>query len=174
MMGAMLPRPALIALALAVTAAACGGPGPAPATTTPTRSPTPAVTTTTPASPTATSPSPGEGHGSHEGGPELDAYLALCEVSSQVEAGDLERAEATFHDEVHEALHELAERLETTDRAASAALLVAKARVEEDLERDPIDAGALAKDVRGLLRAMADALAAAGDPPPACPAETAG
>ena len=162
MMSAMVPRalPALIALALSVTVAACAGAGEAGSSP-----------TTPPAGASASSPSPGEGHGSHEGGTELDAYLALCEMASQVEAGDLERAAATFHDEVHEALHGLADRLETTDRAASAALLVAKARVEEDLDRDPIDAGALGTDVRELLRAMADALAAAGDPAPACPAE---
>lgn len=164
MMVGMSPRPAPtsrgLALALAVAAAACAGPREA--------SPSPTISTSPPASPSTTSPSPEQSHGSHEGGPEVDAYLALCDMAAQVEAGDLDRAEATFHDEVHEALHELADRLETTDRAASAALLVAKTRVEEDLARDPIDAGALGKDVRGLLRAMAHALEAAGDAPPAC------
>lgn len=112
--------------------------------------------------------------GDPAGGPPsaTEAYLALCDMSAQVEAGDLDRAESTFHDEIHEALHELADRLDRTDRAASAALLVAKARVEEDLAREPIDGAALARDVEALLGAMGDALEAAGDPAPACPAET--
>lgn len=164
-MAAMSPRPAPtsrglalgLAFGLAMVTGACAGPREA------TSSPTTHL-----AGPFTTSPSPEQGHGSHEGGPEVGAYLALCDMAAQVEAGDLDRAEATFHDEVHEPLHELADRLETTDRAASAALLVAKTRVEEDLARDPMDAGALGKDVWGLLRAMADALEAAGDAPPAC------
>lgn len=170
MMVGMPPRPAPtsrgLALAVAVAAAACAGPREA--------SPSPTIRATSPASPPTTSPSPEQGHGSHEGGPEVEAYLALCDMSARIEAGDLDRAEATFHDEVHEALHELADRLETTGRAASAALLVAKTRVEEDLARDPIDAGALGKDVRGLLRAMADALQAAGLSRPGCPEGEAG
>lgn len=112
--------------------------------------------------------------GDPPGGPPsaAEAYLALCDMSAQVEAGELDRAEATFQNEIHEALHELADRLETTDRAASAALLVAKARVEEDLAREPTDGAALARDVEALLGAMRDALEAAGDLPPACSAET--
>ncbi len=151
-----------LGLALALPLQGCGGDA--------ITSATPSSPATTAPSPVAT-PSPEDSHGSHEGGSEVDAYLALCDMASQVEAGDLERAEATFHDEVHEALHELADRLQATDRAASAALLVAKARVEEDLEHDPIDAGALGRDVRALLDAMGDALEAAGSSPPACPAE---
>lgn len=120
----------------------------------------------------ATPPTAGSPAGGDPTRGATEAYLALCDMSGQIEAGELDRAEATFHDEIHEALHELADRLETTDRAASAALLVAKARVEEDLAREPIDGRALRGDVETLLGAMRDALEAAGDPPPACPAET--
>lgn len=144
-------RPSVVALALGLLVAlplqGCGGAGATPPTA---------------GSPTAGPPTRRA----------TEAYLALCEMSAQVEAGDLDRAEATFHDEIHEALHELADRLKTTDRAASAALLVAKARVEEDLAREPTDGAALARDVEVLLGAMRDALEAAGDPAPACPAET--
>lgn len=151
-----------LGLALALLLQGCGRDAATSAT-----SPRSAAT----ASGTATASSPEDGHGSHEGGSEVDAYLALCDAVAEVEGGDPERAEATFHDRVHEALHELADRLEATDRAASAALLVAKAKVEEDLDHDPIDAGALAADIRTLLDAMGDALRAEGSTPPACPAE---
>ncbi|GBC86449.1 hypothetical protein HRbin12_00438 [bacterium HR12] len=123
------------------------------------------------ASAPATSPTDHGSHGSGE--PEVDAYLALCDMRDLIAAGDLERAEATFHDEVHEALHELAEELETTDREASAALLVAKAKVEADLEREPVEPAALGEDTRTLQRAMAEALGAAGIDPPSCRAEAA-
>lgn len=191
----MRTRPApvagTIALALALALTACGraaAPEGAAGTSsgpTDTRSaaPTPPSVTSSPSGHGSHgSPEPGPGSGSEpttgpgttpdaELDPEAVAYLALCEMRALVASGDLDRAEAIFHDEIHEPLHELAEELATSDRGASAALLVAKARVEADLEREPLDAAALGPDVRGLQRAMAAALETAGIDPPACPAE---
>lgn len=152
---------------LALALSACGGSSQV------SQEPSVASSTGPPAAVNPTA-SPSEGHGSHESGSAVQAYLALCDMVGQVAAGDLDRAEATFDDEIHEAVHELAGELETTDREASAALLVAKAKVEADLEQQPPDASALDPDVRALQRAMAAALEAAGTPPPACPAEASG
>lgn len=101
--------------------------------------------------------------------PEVRAFLSLCSVAASVTAEDLAGAEATFEDDVHETLHELADRLETTDRAASAALLQAKSKVEADFLGDAPDPAGLRTDVEALLTAMAGALAAVGLETPGCP-----
>ena len=134
--------------ALALLTAACGGSG----DTTSSSSPTPPVSAT--------------------GTPEIDAYLSLCSVAADVAAENLAGAEATFEDEVHATLHELADRLGSTDRTASAALLQAKSRVEADLLEGAPDPVALGADVDGLLGAMADALGAVGLDAPGCPEQT--
>jgi len=101
--------------------------------------------------------------------PEVRAFLSLCSVAADVAAEDLAGAEAAFQDEVHETLHELADRLGSTDRAVSAALLQAKSKVEADLLEDAPDSARLGTDVGGLLAAMADALGAVGLDVPECP-----
>lgn len=61
------------------------------------------------------------------------AFVGLCQARQQ--AGDAASARATFFDESHQALHELAIELEGTDRGDAARLLEAKARVEVALDR---------------------------------------
>lgn len=62
--------------------------------------------------------------------PLVDAHVALCEAGDRpAEAREL------FFDRSHEALHEVARRLDDVDRAQAAALLEAKQRVESGLER---------------------------------------
>jgi hypothetical protein len=160
MMSAMVPRalPALIALALSLSVAACAGAGEAGSSP-----------TTPPASVSAVSPSPEESHGPHESGPEVEAYLALCRMQALIAQESLVAAETTFHDEVHETLHELADRVEDVDRGVAATLLMAKARVEEDLASDPTSPGILAEDVAALLEAMEATLDALAIPAPGCP-----
>lgn len=101
--------------------------------------------------------------------PEVGAFLSLCSVAADVAAEDFARAEATFEDEVHETVHELADRLETTDRLLAAALLRAKAEVEADFLDDVPDPATLGADVDGLLGAMGDALGTVDVEAPGCP-----
>jgi len=101
--------------------------------------------------------------------PEVRAFLSLCSMSSEVAGDDVAAAEATFQDEVHETLHELADRLGSTDRATAAAVLEATSRVEADLVETTPDPARLSEDVAGLVTAMGDALAAAGFEAPPCP-----
>lgn len=63
------------------------------------------------------------------GDPLVDAHAALCEATA---AGPTE-ARALFFDRSHEALHEVARRLDDADRAQAAELLEAKERVESGL-----------------------------------------
>ena len=104
-----------------------------------------------------------------EPGPQVEAFLALCSVAADVAAEDLVTAEATFHDEVHEALHELTDELEGVDRELSAGLLQAKATVEADFTEDPPNPVALEADVAELIAATDAGLAALGVQTPGCP-----
>ncbi|HXF73861.1 MAG TPA: hypothetical protein VNO79_14785, partial [Actinomycetota bacterium] len=77
------------------------------------------------------------------------------------------------HDRAHEELHVLAAAAERVDRGAAAALLLAKERVEADLE----PGGPLARlpgDAAALLRAARAALRAVGLPAPPCEPGTLG
>jgi hypothetical protein len=102
-------------------------------------------------------------------GPEIRAYLALCSARDAASAEDVAVAEATFQDEAHEALHHLAEDVETTDRATSAALLQAKSDVEADFVEAAPDPSMVGDHLDTLLSAMADALDVLGMTAPACP-----
>lgn len=93
------------------------------------------------------------------------AALGLCEVLSGLPT-DPETAMATFHDRVHEELHVIAAATQVEDRAAAAALLQAKERVEADFDGpDAADAGG---DLEALAAALRDALAAIGLTAPDC------
>ena len=61
--------------------------------------------------------------------PLVDAHVALCQA-----AGRPEDARELFFDRAHEALHEVARRLDGVDRAQAASLLEAKERVESGLD----------------------------------------
>lgn len=63
------------------------------------------------------------------GDPLVDAHAALCEARA---AGPAEAREL-FFDRSHDALHEVARRLDDADRAQAAELLEAKERVESGL-----------------------------------------
>ena len=136
------------ASSLALALAACGADG----------------TTPSPSAPTAL-PSGGLGIVTQE--TTSAAVLGLCEVLSGL-ADDPETAMDTFHDRVHEELHVIAAATQTQDRAAAAALLQAKEKVEADFAgRDAADAG---DDVEALAAALRDALDAIGLAAPDCPA----
>lgn len=156
----MPPRLVALLVALALLLVACSDePRPlsspsASATTSPSVSLSAGPLPTTSPSP---SPTPTD-----EPGPQVEAFLALCSVTADVADGDLVTAEATFHDEVHEALHELTDELEGVDRELSAALLQAKSRVEADFAEDPQDATDLEADIVELIAATDAGLAALG------------
>jgi len=95
--------------------------------------------------------------------------LGLCAVERALEAGDVDGAEVTFEDEVHEPLHELADDTEGVDRGAAADVLEAKQRVEA-VFAGPAPATELARDVATLLHATRVALQALGLEAPACSA----
>lgn len=71
----------------------------------------------------------GCGGGSSDGnGRLIDAHAALCRAA--VNQGE---ARALFFDRAHDALHEVARRVEDVDRGQAARLLESKERVESDL-----------------------------------------
>jgi len=100
--------------------------------------------------------------------PEIRAYLALCSVGTAASAQDLATAEATFHDEVHETLHHLADEVEAEDREVAAALLQAKSTVEADFAEEAPDPSTVSDHVAALLSAMGDALEGVGLVAPDC------
>lgn len=142
-------RPPLIALVLALLLTACGaGAGRAPE---PTASGELGVVTASDA---------------------RALVAALCEVAARA-GTDPEGAGRTLHDRAHEELHVLAAAVEPVDRAAAAALLVAKERVEGDLGSDGPPTP-FAEDAADLVEAARAALRAVGLPAPPCERGTLG
>ena len=86
--------------------------------------------------------------------PLVDAHVALCEAADRPD-----EARALFFDRSHEALHEVARRLDDVDRAQAAALLEAKQRVESGLDSPrpslPADLTRLADVYRASLGRLA-------------------
>ena len=86
--------------------------------------------------------------------PLVDAQVALCEAANRPED-----ARELFFDRSHEALHEVARRLDDVDRAQAAALLEAKQRVESGLDSPrpslPYDISRLADVYRTSLGRLA-------------------
>jgi hypothetical protein len=103
-------------------------------------------------------------------GPEAEALLALCAVEADLARGDIERAEATFEDDAHETLHEIAHEVEEVDREVAARLLVAKAKVEAGFADPAVRAPAQRRAVAALIDAMREAMATLDLDQPACPA----
>ena len=98
-----------------------------------------------------------------------ELVLGLCAVQSALETGDVDGAEATFADEVHEPLHGLADDAEGADRKAAAGLLESKQRVEAGFAGSA-SATALARDLTALLDATRAVIEALELSAPACPA----
>jgi len=92
------------------------------------------------------------------------AVAGLCAAADEVRAGDVDDARATFFDQSHDDLHELADDAAAADRAAAADLLEAKESVEADLE-DP--SASLADDLDTLVDATRVAIRATGASVPA-------
>lgn len=95
------------------------------------------------------------------------AAIALCTARDEART-DVKRANATFYDRSHDALHTIARALGPIDRAAAGRLLEDKERVEADLEADQ-PGPELAADLDGLARVTRSGLAALSISVPACP-----
>jgi hypothetical protein len=97
------------------------------------------------------------------------ASQGLCDAQFLAFESNVPRAAAVFQGETHAFLHELAADLQETNRAAAAALLEAKQRVERALE-DPARAEPqeVVVLITELQRALRDGAEAAGLPTPLC------
>jgi hypothetical protein len=106
--------------------------------------------------------------GGREGGLQR-ASQGLCDAQVLAIESNVPRAADVFDRETHAFLHELAADLQETDRAAAAALLEAKQRLEAALadpfRADPRDVVVL---MTALQRALRDGAQAAGLPTPLC------
>ena len=97
------------------------------------------------------------------------ASAGLCEALAAAGDGDVDRAAALFEDEAHAYLHELADRLQATDRVAAAELLEAKQRAEAALAS--AEGGMdLTQALEDVGEELADAAEVVGMPRPSCEA----
>jgi hypothetical protein len=96
-----------------------------------------------------------------------DADRAVNGLCALVGETDLAAASARFQDQAHRTLHAVAAEAERVDRAASAALLQTKQRVEADLA-EPDLPPSFPDDVEALLVALRAALETIGLPAPEC------
>jgi hypothetical protein len=112
-----------------------------------------------------------EEEGAQAGGAEVNRLQAasqgLCDAQVEASRGRLRDAREIFDAETHAYLHELAARLQETDRAVAAELLEAKQRVEAAF-RSARDPTGLEELLVALQRALGDAAEAAGLPAPLC------
>jgi len=92
------------------------------------------------------------------------AVAGLCAAAGQARGGDVDDARATFFDQSHDDLHELADEVAGDDRAAAAELLEAKEAVEADLEDS---SASLPDDLDTLVDATRTAVRATGATVPA-------
>lgn len=100
------------------------------------------------------------------------AHQGVCNARTLAEAGDLWGAANEFATKTHAFLHEFADRLSATDRAAAARLLEAKEAVEAQLNSpDSADPALTMGALSGLQAALADAAEVEGFPRPACEGE---
>jgi hypothetical protein len=96
-----------------------------------------------------------------------EAASALCSARDEAR-GDVKRANATFYDRSHDALHTIARALKPVDRAAAARLLEDKERVETSL-RTNAPGPEVAAQLDRLAEVTRIGLAALSVPVPPCP-----
>lgn len=90
---------------------------------------------------------------------DADPRNALCDAAAAARQGDAPTARQIFFSRSHQALHLLAATAQAKSRAAAAALLEAKAKVEAGF--DP-PAASLGEDLEALALMTGRAMAAAG------------
>jgi hypothetical protein len=99
----------------------------------------------------------------------LAVAAGLCEAARQAPT-DVKAAEKTFNGRSHDGLHLIARGLEKVDRAASAALLEAKGKVEGDFSRSATGSQ-VAADLKPLHDVTVSSLARFNVTAGACPPE---
>jgi hypothetical protein len=167
-MGRTAPLAALALAAFAIVGAACGSDDTSSEAATSTTAAqvttsTAAETTTSTAAPTSVTMA-----GQTVTTAKLRAIAAgLCE-SAQQAATDVSAAEKTFQGKSHDGLHLIARGLETIDRAAAAALLEAKQKVEADFSNH-VPGSQVAADLRSLSEVTKSSLAHFSVTVDACP-----
>lgn len=129
---------ALVAAALGLAGVACGSdddPSDAAVTSSTTTTTSAPETTTTSEATTTTGGSVTMAGETVTTARLLAIAAGLCEAAAQAPT-DVEAAKKTFNGRSHDGLHLLARGLEEVDRAAAAALLQAKQKVEGDFSRN--------------------------------------
>ena len=96
------------------------------------------------------------------------AAQGLCDALGLANDGDVPGASEAFENRSHAFLHELADRLGRTDRAAAAELLEAKQVVEAALADPSTDAAEVADVIDRLRGELGRAAEAAELPSPSC------
>lgn len=97
----------------------------------------------------------------------LAVAVGLCEAAAQAPT-DVKAAEKTFNGRSHDGLHLIARGLEQVDRAASAALLEAKQKVEGDFSKGA-SGSQVAADLKPLHDVTVSSLARFNVTAGACP-----
>ena len=95
------------------------------------------------------------------------AVDGLCRMHG-LQPDQLDAANGVFYDRVHEELHVIAAATQKDDRVASAHLLVAKERMEDDLRSKGVLPESYGADVDALTRATLAALRAVDLPVKGC------
>jgi hypothetical protein len=93
-----------------------------------------------------------------------EALAALCDLASDP---TVDAARATFYDRAHVTLHAIAAAAAAEDAGSDAELLIAKQRIEAQLEEGELAPG-FVDDVLALRAATAETLEVIGVPAPAC------
>ena len=95
------------------------------------------------------------------------AVDGLCRMRP-LQPNELDQANSIFYDRVHEELHVIASATEKRDRVASANLLVAKEKMEDDIRSKDVLPESYGADAETLIRATLDALFAVHLPVKEC------
>jgi hypothetical protein len=163
-MGRTAPLAALAFAAFALVGAACGSDD----TSSEAATSTTAAQVTTSTAFTTTAPTSVTMAGQTVTTAKLRTIAAgLCESARQA-ATDVSAAEKTFQGKSHDGLHLIARGLETIDRAAAAALLEAKQKVEADFSNH-VPGSQVAADLRSLSEVTKSSLAHFSVTVDACP-----
>ena len=163
-----LPLTAALVAALAVAGANCGSDDKSPESASSTTIASSAVTTSSVPDTTTTTLGAVTMAGQTVPVARLLAVAAgLCEAAAQAPT-DVEAAEKTFNGRSHDGLHLIARGLEQIDRAASAALLEAKQKVEGDFSRSAAGSQ-VAADLKPLHDVTVSSLARFNVTAGACP-----
>jgi hypothetical protein len=93
----------------------------------------------------------------------------LCEAARRADRGEIDAARQSFFGQSHEGLHLIARALQDDDRAATAALLEVKQKVEADFTT-PSPGAQIAADLRRLAELTRSGLARYKVSVDACPA----